>query len=126
MTEDLSDYPEVATSVINYGVAGIAVTSAKSADIPRIERDVRQAIIDFEPRIMKDTLRVSIDRQSQQHNPSAIVFRIEGQMWAQPAPEKGQGALWVRPVLRGLRHWARPGLPLLRWRISPHQAGEKP
>ena len=85
-TEDLEAYPEVARSVLNYGAPDLAGVPASGTDVRALEKALKQAIIDFEPRIMKDTLRVSIDRQSQQHNPSAIVFRIEGQMWAQPMP----------------------------------------
>ena len=86
-TEDLSDVPEVTTSVINYGVAGIAGASAKSADIPRIERNVRQAIIDFEPRILAKSLSVKVvvdDDKKLAHN--MLTFQIEGQLWAQPLP----------------------------------------
>jgi type VI secretion system protein ImpF len=85
-TEDLDAYPEVARSVLNYGAPDLAGVTASGTDVRALEKAVKQAIIDFEPRIMKDTLRVTIDRQSRQHNPSAIVFRIEGQMWAQPMP----------------------------------------
>ena len=86
VTEDLSDYPEVTNSVINYGVPGLAGVSAKSTDIARIEREVRQAILDFEPRILSKSLSVKVvvddDKQSQR----TLSFQIEGQLWAQPLP----------------------------------------
>jgi type VI secretion system protein ImpF len=85
-TEDLSDFPEVTNSVINYGVAGIAGISAKSADIPRIERDVRQAIIDFEPRILAKSLSVKVVLDPDKLNQKMLTFQIEGQLWAQPLP----------------------------------------
>ena len=85
-TEDLSEYPEVTNSVINYGVAGIAGASAKSADIPRIERNVRQAIIDFEPRILAKSLSVKVVFDDEKLNQKMLTFQIEGQLWAQPLP----------------------------------------
>ena len=85
-TEDLSDFPEVTDSVINYGVAGIAGTAATSADIPRIERDVRQAIVDFEPRILAKSLSVKVVVADQKLAQKTLTFQIEGQLWAQPLP----------------------------------------
>jgi type VI secretion system protein ImpF len=85
-TEDLSDYPEVTSSVINYGVAGLAGTSATSADIPRVERDVRQAILDFEPRILAKSLSVKIVLDDKKLTQKMLTFQIEGQLWAQPLP----------------------------------------
>ena len=86
VTEDLSDYPEVTNSVINYGVAGLAGTSATSADIPRIEREVRQAILDFEPRILAKSLSVKVVLDDQKVSQKMLTFQIEGQLWAQPLP----------------------------------------
>lgn len=85
-TEDLSDFPDVSKSVINYGVAGIAGTSAKSADIPRIERQVKQAIIDFEPRILAKSLSVKVVLDDEKLTQKMLTFQIEGQLWAQPLP----------------------------------------
>ena len=48
---------------------------------------VRQAILDNEPRILPQSLRVEAllsDTPIEQHN--QISFRITGQMWAQPVP----------------------------------------
>jgi type VI secretion system protein ImpF len=86
VTEDLSDFPEVTNSVINYGVAGLAGTSAKSTDIPRVEREVRQAILDFEPRILAKSLSVKVVLDDEKLTQKMLTFQIEGQLWAQPLP----------------------------------------
>ncbi len=86
VTEDLSDYPEVTNSVINYGVPGLAGTSARSTDIPRIEREVRQAILDFEPRILAKSLSVKVVLDDKKLIQKMLTFQIEGQLWAQPLP----------------------------------------
>ena len=73
-------------SVINYGVAGLAGTSAKSTDIPRVEREVRQAILDFEPRILAKSLSVKVVLDDEKLSQKMLTFQIEGQLWAQPLP----------------------------------------
>jgi type VI secretion system protein ImpF len=84
--EDLSEFPAVTNSVINYGVAGVAGTSATSADIPLLERRVRQAIIDFEPRILPKGLSVKVVLDDERLSQKMLTFQIEGQLWAQPLP----------------------------------------
>ena len=49
---DLGDYPEVRKSVLNYGVPDILGISAGQKDLVAIERQIRQAILDFEPRLL--------------------------------------------------------------------------
>lgn len=86
ITEDLSDYPQVETSVINYGVACMAGSTVSSLDVGALERTVKQAILNFEPRIISETLRVKIEADRQKMNIRALTFTIEGQLWAQPLP----------------------------------------
>jgi len=83
----LEAYPQVRQSVLNYGLPSLSGLTLSSLDMVSLEQDVRRAIIDFEPRILADTLRVAAevsDDQLHQHN--QISFRISGQMWAQPVP----------------------------------------
>ena len=57
-TQDLSDFPEVRHSVLNYGLPDLTGTSLSSLDVAALERMVKQAIIDFEPRILRNSVRV--------------------------------------------------------------------
>lgn len=85
--ESLEGYPEVRRSVLNYGLPVISGQTISSIDPMLLESQVRQAIIDNEPRILPKTLRVEAlmsDSPIDQHN--QISFRITGQMWAQPVP----------------------------------------
>ena len=83
---DLSKTPEVARSVLNYGIPDLAGHSARNLDITTLERMLRTAIQDFEPRILRHSLRVRalVDLQGMDHN--AIAFEISGELWAQPVP----------------------------------------
>ena len=85
-SEELDDYPSVAHSVLNYGVSELAGQLVSSLDAGQMEQALRQAIIDFEPRILPQSLRVRrlVEPSRESHN--RLVFEIEGQLWAVPAP----------------------------------------
>lgn len=84
--EDLDATPHAARSVINYGVPDLTGQTISSMDIVVLERLLRQAIGDFEPRILRDSIRVRVVRDDQQMNRNALMFEIEGELWAQPVP----------------------------------------
>lgn len=85
-TEDLEAYPEVGKSVLNYGIPDISGLSISGVDTASFERAVRDAIIKFEPRISADSVHVTVVRDGTQMNRNAMVFNIEGQLWAEPTP----------------------------------------
>jgi type VI secretion system protein ImpF len=84
---DLADHPEVRRSVLNYGIPDLAGLSSAGADTAPITRALRQAITTFEPRITPSTLRVSIETGATASSRHAMVFRIEGELWAKPAAQ---------------------------------------
>jgi len=94
-TEDLSAYPEVRRSVLNYGIPDIAGTTASSMDAYQLELALRQAILDFEPRILPHNLRIQIIRDDKEMSVHSIVLEIEGEIWGQPMPEH----LYLKTVL---------------------------
>ena len=86
-SEDLSNAPNVRSSVLNFGLPALSGATASTLDPTDLERAVRDAIIAFEPRILAPSLRVRAivsDTQLDQHN--VISVQIEGQLWAQPVP----------------------------------------
>jgi len=85
-TDELEDYPYVRDSVLNYGMPDITGISASSADTVALERFVKDAIVKFEPRISPDSLHVSIVRDESVMGRNAMVYTIEGQLWAEPTP----------------------------------------
>ena len=84
--QNLDDYPEVARSVVNYGMPDLAGHTASGVDVHALERLLRQAILDFEPRLMRKTLKVRLKLAESQLNHNAMTFDIEGELWAQPMP----------------------------------------
>jgi type VI secretion system protein ImpF len=84
---DLSRAPAARRSVINFGLPALSGRSATAVDVGELERSIREAILDFEPRILRDTLEVKalvIASQLDHHN--VIGVQIRGQLWAQPVP----------------------------------------
>ncbi|GAB2187160.1 type VI secretion system baseplate subunit TssE [Roseibium sp. LAB1] len=60
-TQDLSDFPEVESSIINYGLPDLSVHIVDTVRIDRLADDIRQALIHFEPRMDPRTLKVERD-----------------------------------------------------------------
>ena len=83
---DLDDYPLVAHSVLNYGVPELTGYTLSNANVTAIELAVRQAILDFEPRIIANSLKVSAVVAKNEMSRNSFVFEIEGDLWAQPIP----------------------------------------
>lgn len=87
-TEDLDDYPLSAGSVINFGMPDMAGVTVSGVDRDRLIRVLRQAILDFEPRILAGTLLVR-DLSSEaliEHN--RLALEVEGELWGQPGPQR--------------------------------------
>ncbi|GAB4512858.1 MAG: type VI secretion system baseplate subunit TssE [Roseibium sp.] len=63
-TQDLSDFPEVETSIINFGLPDLSVHVVDTVRIDRLADDIREALIRFEPRMDPRTLQVLRDENS--------------------------------------------------------------
>jgi type VI secretion system protein ImpF len=86
-TFDLSGLTEVRRSVINFGLPALAGRAASSVDVMALERAIRQAIVDYEPRILANTLQVTalLEPRSLDHH-NVIGVEIRSELWAQPVP----------------------------------------
>ncbi len=86
-SEDLEAFPEVARSVLNYGLPDLSGQTADSLGTGMIERMLDQAIRIFEPRILPKTLKVNILPPDPERSGNALTFEIDGDLWAQPIPQ---------------------------------------
>lgn len=84
--EDLDIYPFVKNSVINFGLPHLAGATAVGIDPREIEQTVRQTILNFEPRILRNSVKIRSIISDDQMNRNAVAFEIEGDLWAQPLP----------------------------------------
>lgn len=73
---DLDPYPNIETSVLNYGVPDLAGKAISHRVIIQRARDIRAAIRAFEPRIDEKTLVVEPSQSSEREN--AVTYVIEG------------------------------------------------
>lgn len=83
---DLDDYPEVRASVANYGIPDLTGSALSGLNVATLQRQIRDAIVAFEPRLTPDTLRVTVNTDHQRMDRQSLVFSIESEMWAQPIP----------------------------------------
>jgi type VI secretion system protein ImpF len=87
-SQDLEDFPEVESSVLNYGMPHLSGSTCSSVSANDIERQIRQAIANFEPRILANSIRVKVHISEDMMNHNAIAIEIHGDLWAQPMPEQ--------------------------------------
>lgn len=79
--------PELARTVLNYGLPSIAGQRVSTLDLAQIEQSIAESLRRFEPRILPDTLVVrALEPDSVLDTHNLIEFEIRGQLWAQPVP----------------------------------------
>lgn len=78
-------YPNVRRSVLNYGVREVSGDYTTKERATQMRASIVRAIEDFEPRIKRGTLDVTLHTDPGAPN-SLVVFDIRADMWAQPLP----------------------------------------
>jgi len=77
---NIEDFPHALRSVINFGTRHLfGVTSPNLRDL---EKGLVEALYTFEPRILRNTLKVRVQIQG-----NMIEMEVEGELWANPLPE---------------------------------------
>jgi type VI secretion system protein ImpF len=85
--QDLTDYPNVRRSTVNFGMPDMSGKTASGVDLKELERSLARAIHEFEPRLMDDTVKVSSEvYDAKTHN--TMIATIEAELWSQPLPQK--------------------------------------
>jgi type VI secretion system protein ImpF len=85
--EKIPGFAELENSVLNYGLRDLCGVSISSAAISDIEASIKQTLLAFEPRIIKNSLSVRVLSHNRAYSDQTISFEIEAQIWAQPSPE---------------------------------------
>ena len=62
-TVDMENAPHVRKSILNFGLSDIALHTIDENSVEEIPDDIRTAIINYEPRIAADTLRIERDKE---------------------------------------------------------------
>lgn len=87
-SDDLDATPLVARSTLNFGIPGFTGLVRSSGKVAGLETAITDAIRAFEPRIRADSLRVRARKPREDAPTPALVFEIEGELWAQPVPQQ--------------------------------------
>lgn len=82
----LADYPDVASSVINFGIPDLTGTQLAGINVNQLQQRLRMAILAYEPRLIANTLQVVVRAQQSSMDRKSLVFDIRSDMWAQPIP----------------------------------------
>ncbi|MEA9609023.1 type VI secretion system baseplate subunit TssE [Xanthomonas campestris pv. plantaginis] len=82
----LDAHPQVQRSVLNFGMPDLAGVAVTGIDAAALQQRLREAILAFEPRLIPETLRVSVHADGARMDRRSLLFTIESEMWAQPLP----------------------------------------
>ena len=85
--DGIAEYPNVVSSVLNYGVPDMTGTTASGLSGASLERSILKAIQIFEPRLEKHSLSVRLMTDEETSNPNMIALEIRGEVVANPLPE---------------------------------------
>jgi type VI secretion system protein ImpF len=80
----LADFPNVSRSVLNFGVPSFSGRRAKDFDPELLSRELKEVVAVFEPRLKRDTIRVSVDTGGR----DGLKVKIEGVLMLTPVPER--------------------------------------
>ncbi len=84
--EDLSAWPEVVSSVLNYGLPSVAGLGSSNFDPMEAAKRLQSSIERFEPRLTH--VRVTPEFDATRMDLHALKFRVEAQLWGQPTPQQ--------------------------------------
>ncbi|HKA43797.1 MAG TPA: type VI secretion system baseplate subunit TssE [Burkholderiales bacterium] len=85
--DEVEAAPLAARSVVNFGLPPFSGLTASGVELRSMENALRQAIIDFEPRLLPESVRIRARHvESREHQHNKLTFDIECRLWAQPAP----------------------------------------
>src|SRR5262245_38776430 len=86
VAEDLAEAPHVARSVLNFGMPELTGSTVAGLDPVALERQVRECICRFEPRLRRQSLEVRVTHAPEESHHRALEFEIVGELLANPIP----------------------------------------
>ncbi|HEY0061314.1 MAG TPA: type VI secretion system baseplate subunit TssE [Telluria sp.] len=84
----LDAFPLAARSVINFGFSDMSGKTASGLDVHAVALSLRQAIWDYEPRIVRETLQVLVTAGAAVGGANQLIFEVHGHLWGQPLAER--------------------------------------
>jgi type VI secretion system protein ImpF len=82
--QDLSRYPLVARSVLNYGMPSLAGRMVTSVDVGVTAKRLQEAIATYEPRLSRVQVTPEVSKDSDE---MTLSFKIDAELWGQPVAQ---------------------------------------
>lgn len=84
---ECATHKHIDSSVLNFGVPTMAGQVISTMDRAGLASLIKNAILNFEPRILPESLEVAlVTAEDAQDHHNIVEFHIAGQLWAQPMP----------------------------------------
>ncbi len=77
--ENISAWPQIRKSVLNYGIGPFTGKLIENSDLPRIESSIRRAIQCFEPRLKRESIVVSAAADDPDQDHRSVRICISGE-----------------------------------------------
>jgi type VI secretion system protein ImpF len=82
----LDKFPYVKKSVINFGLPSFSGAQLKESDLETVALAIKEAITNFETRILQNSIDVKIVKSSDSNKYNKSLFRIQAALWFEPYP----------------------------------------
>jgi len=84
----IHNFPQVRNSVLNFGIPPLAGARFSESDLDTVAAGIQRALAYFEPRIIPESLKVSVvrDKDTDVYRYNHARFRIEASYWFEPYP----------------------------------------
>jgi type VI secretion system protein ImpF len=86
LDREVKGFDEVEKSVVNFGIPDLAGFTVSSLDIGVLEKTIQQALENFEPRLIKNSIRLQAELDPEKMSHNTLIIDIECDLWAFPAP----------------------------------------
>jgi type VI secretion system protein ImpF len=89
---DLTPYPQVQSSILNYGIVDLTGQLLSNIDPELLEKSVRAALLNYEPRLLPESLQIAVKVGKNPFGMAALVVEVKADLHSEPLPL----ALYVR------------------------------
>lgn len=83
---DLGEFPEVARSVLNYGVPDLSGRTLSSVDSSQLERQIAQGLMQYESRLVRETIRVRVSSAPNGAGRPTLFVEVAAVLRTEPLP----------------------------------------
>lgn len=83
---DLSDFPEVARSVLNYGIPTLTGRTLSSLDGSQLERHITRGFMQYESRLIRETIVVRVSSSPNSAGRPTLFVEVTAALRTEPLP----------------------------------------